>query len=334
MKFLTQIYQEKLPGLLAALMIAITSVFLSNHYGGPTMLFALLLGIAFNFLSDHERCKQGIDLASKKILRIGVALLGFRISFEAVVGLGIGPVVLVVVGVIATIALGLFLTRDSQADSAFGCLTGGSVAICGASAAMSLSSVLPQNEDNERNTIFTVITVTAMSTIAMVVYPMIAALFGLDEQQTGIFLGATIHDVAQVVGAGYSVSDPAGDTATIVKLLRVAMLLPVVMAVMMVVRIHSRKAKQSGAAKLPFPWFVLGFVVLVALNSTVEIPAMVTGFFVDMSRWAIVMAVAALGMKTSFGALVKVGYFPVAVIVAETVFLAVLCLSAIFVFGM
>lgn len=333
MKYLHSLYQDTLPGLLAAGMIAITSVFLSNHYGGPTMVFALLLGIALNFLSEHERCKKGIDLASKKILRMGVALLGFRISFEAVVDLGIGPVILVIVGVLATIGLGLVLTRDSQSDSAFGCLTGGAVAICGASAAMALSSVLPQNEDNERNTIFTVITVTALSTIAMVIYPMIAALVGLNEQQTGIFLGATIHDVAQVVGAGYSVSDPAGDTATIVKLLRVAMLLPVVMTVMLVVRLRLKKS-ESGEAKLPFPWFVLGFVALVALNSTVAVPVEVSGFFTDVSRWCIVGAVAALGMKTSFAALLKVGYFPVAVLVAETVFLAVLSLAAIFVFGM
>ncbi|MDV7341604.1 putative sulfate exporter family transporter [Terasakiella sp. A23] len=333
MELLRSFYHDKAPGLLVAGMIAVASVFLSSHYGGPTMLFALLLGIALNFLSDHERCVDGINLASKNILRIGVAMLGFRISFDAVIGLGIGPVVLVICSVIATIILGLILTRDTDASSAFGCLSGGSVAICGASAAMALSSVLPQNEDNERNTIFTVITVTALSTIAMVFYPMIAALLGLDEQQTGIFLGATIHDVAQVVGAGYGVSDQAGDISTIVKLLRVAMLLPVVLVVMMVVRINSKKAR-GGAAKLPFPWFVLGFVALVTLNSMVAIPAEISTFFIDLSRWCIVAAVAALGMKTSFGALVKVGYFPVAVIVAETVFLACLCLAAIFLFEM
>ncbi len=314
-------------------MIAIAAVFLSEHYGGPTMLFALLLGISMNFLADHEKCRSGVDLAAKKVLRVGVALLGLRISFEAVGQLGLGPVILVVVGVFSTMVLGFILTRTMKTNCAFGCLTGGAVAICGASAAMALSSVLPSDGDRERDTIFTVVTVTAFSTIAMVLYPVIASFLGLNDQQTGIFLGATIHDVAQVVGAGYSVSDQTGDTATIVKLLRVAMLLPVVLGVMMIVR-YGLKTQAAPDAKLPFPWFVLGFVALVGLNSTVEIPAQVSGFFIDLSRWCIITAVAALGMKTSFGALVKVGWMPVAVVAIETVYLAVLCLAAIFLFGL
>lgn len=333
MEIIRTFYEEKFSGLLAAGIVAIAAVFLSNHYGAPTMLFALLLGIALNFLSEHERCMQGIDLAAKNILRIGVALLGLRISFDAVTGLGLGPIVLVVAGVISTMGLGLLLSKFMKFDTSFGCLTGGAVAICGASAAMALSSVLPQGPDRERDTIFTVITVTAFSTIAMVVYPIIASFLGLDDQQTGIFLGATIHDVAQVVGAGYSVSDHAGDVSTIVKLVRVAMLLPVVLCVMMIVR-SRLKPDASSPTKLPFPWFVLGFVALVSLNSTVAIPAEISGFFIDMSKWCIVTAVAALGMKTSFAALVKVGIMPVAVILAETIFLSGLSLIALYMFPM
>ncbi|SCA58314.1 conserved membrane hypothetical protein [Candidatus Terasakiella magnetica] len=331
MNLLQTFYKDKFSGLLAALIVAIAAVFLSEHYGAPTMLFALLLGVALNFLSEHEKCSQGIDMAAKQVLRFGVALLGLRISFDAISQLGGGPVILVVVGVFATMLLGFILTRTMKTNCAFGCLTGGAVAICGASAAMALSSVLPAGEDRERDTIFTVITVTAFSTIAMVVYPIIASFVGLDDQQTGIFLGATIHDVAQVVGAGYGVSDQTGDVATIVKLLRVAMLLPVVLGVMMIVRYGFKDDTQKNA-KLPFPWFVLGFVALVGLNSTVEIPSQISSSLIDVSSWCIVTAVAALGMKTSFGALVKVGWMPVAVVLIETVFLAALCLAAIFIF--
>ncbi|NVJ93180.1 MAG: YeiH family putative sulfate export transporter [Methylocystaceae bacterium] len=333
MKMVQTFYEEKFSGLLAAVIVGLAAVFLSEHYGGPTMVFALLLGISLNFLSDHERCRQGIDLAAKKILRVGVAFLGLRISFEAVGKLGVAPVVLVVVGVILTMFLGFLLTRTMKTNCAFGCLTGGAVAICGASAAMALSSVLPQGEDRERDTIFTVVTVTAFSTIAMVTYPVIASLLHFDHQQTGIFFGATIHDVAQVVGAGYSVSDETGDVATIVKLLRVAMLLPVVLCVMTIVRFRFKKESDE-KVKLPFPWFVLGFVALVTLNSTVEIPSTVVSGLNEVSRWCIVTAVSALGMKTSFGALIKVGWMPVMVVLSETVFLAALCIGAIFIFGM
>jgi len=333
MDMIRSFYQDKFSGLLAATVGATAAVFLSRHYGAPTMLFALLLGVALNFLSEHEKCAQGIDMAAKEVLRFGVALLGLRISFDAVSQLGLGPVVLVIVGVLSTMGIGFLLTRIMGGTSSFGCLSGGAVAICGASAAMALSSVLPANQDRERDTIFTVVTVTAFSTLAMIMYPIVAATFGLDEHQTGVFLGTTIHDVAQVVGAGYGVSDDAGDIATIVKLLRVAMLLPVVLGVMMVVRFRFSN-NASGSAKLPFPWFVLGFVALVGLNSTVEIPTEISTFFIDVSRWCIITAVAALGMKTSFGALVKVGWMPVAVVAIETVYLAVLCLGAIYLFGL
>jgi uncharacterized integral membrane protein (TIGR00698 family) len=333
MDMIRAFYDTKFSGLLAASIIAIAAMFLSNHYGAPTTLFALLLGIALNFLSEHERCIQGIDLAARNILRIGVGLLGLRISFEAVTGLGMGTLVLVIVGVLATMAVGLIAARLMKFDSAFGFLTGGAVGICGASAAMALSSVLPQGPERERDTIFTVITVTAFSTTAMVLYPMIAHFIGLNDQQTGIFLGSTIHDVAQVVGAGYSVSDHTGDVSTIVKLVRVSMLLPIVIAVMMIVR--SRLKSDAGPkVKLPFPWFVLGFVCLVALNSTMHIPEDVSGFFNDLSKWCIVTAVAALGMKTSFASLVKVGIMPVAVILIETVFLAAFSLIALYLFPM
>ncbi|WP_417831296.1 YeiH family protein [Terasakiella sp.] len=321
-------YRDRFSGLLVALTIAIAAVFLSDHYGAPTMLFALLLGIAFNFLSEHERCAQGIDMAAKQVLRIGVALLGLRISFAALQDLGLIPVVLVTAGVVTTIFLGIGLTRLFTKKTAFGCLTGGAVAICGASAAMALSSVLPQGKDGERDTIFTVVTVTAFSTMAMVIYPIIAAALGLNEQQTGVFLGATIHDVAQVVGAGYGVSDHTGDVATVVKLLRVAMLLPVVLIVMMVARAHL-KADKTNEAKLPFPWFVLGFVALVILNSSVDIPVVISSTLIDVSRWCIVMAVAALGMKTSFAALVKVGWMPLVLMLVETLYLAGLALIVI-----
>lgn len=327
-------YDQTFKGLLACVLIAIAAVFLSTHYGAPVMLFALLLGISLNFLSDHEKCQAGVDFAAKKILRLGVALLGLRISSDAVIDLGWPIVLLVVVGVVATMGLGFVLTRTMKTNCAFGCLTGGSVAICGASAAMALSSVLPDSPEKERDTIFTVITVTALSTIAMILYPVIASFIGLDARQTGIFLGATIHDVAQVVGAGYGVSDQTGDISTIVKLLRVAMLLPVVLIVMVIVKKTFRKTREEAPGKLPFPWFVIGFICLVGVNSADILPQNVSTFFVDGSRWCIITAVAALGMKTSFKELAKVGYLPVMVICAETVFLAILALSAILMFNL
>ena len=126
---------------------------------------------------------------------------------------------MVVGAVILTILFGVVAARAFGLSRPFGILTAGAVAICGASAALAISSVLPKGENHERDTVFTVIGVTALSTIAMIVYPVIIAFFHLDHAAVGVFLGGTIHDVAQVVGAGFSVSEETGNVATFTKLL-------------------------------------------------------------------------------------------------------------------
>lgn len=322
-----------LPGLAVAVLVGFIAVLLARYYQAPAMLFALLLGMALNFLSTQDRYVAGIELASKNVLRVGVALLGLRISFESVAALGMGPIIMVLFLVVLIIAFGIFLTRDKKDGWIFGCLSGGSVAICGASAAMAISSVLPPGPEKEKQTIFTVITVTAFSTIAMVLYPLVADFLDLNATHSGIFLGATIHDVAQVVAAGYGMSDETGDSATIVKLLRVAMLLPVVLGVLLYVRTKSVQVRTDNV-KLPFPWFVLGFVLLVGLNSSVELRGEILSFFQDISRTCIVTAVAALGMRTSLKEVAKVGWQPIIVILSETVFLALLCLTLLMVFDL
>ncbi|HMQ20120.1 MAG TPA: putative sulfate exporter family transporter, partial [Sphingopyxis sp.] len=217
------------PGVAVALMVAATATFLSDHYDAPVMLYALLLGMALNFVTDAPRGRAGIDFASKGLLRIGVALLGLRIGWDQISALGWEPVAMVVALVAATILISIFAARAMGFNPLFGFLSGGATAICGASAAMALSAALPPNARKEQATLFTVIGVSALSTAAMVLYPPVARLAGLDDHAAGVFIGATIHDVAQVVGAGYAISPDAGDTATIVKLLRVAMLLPVIL---------------------------------------------------------------------------------------------------------
>ena len=309
------------PGVLVSLTIAVAAMFLSEHYGGPVMLFALLLGMAFYFLSQEGRCVAGIELASKTILRIAVGLLGAQITFTEIMKLGATPVVTVIGAVVLTILFGILAARLIGIDRPFGILTSGAVAICGASAALAISSVLPKSKDHERDTVFTVIGVTALSTIAMIVYPVIIGFFHLDHAAVGVFLGGTIHDVAQVVGAGFSVSEETGNVATFTKLLRVAMLLPVVVTLSFVFHAHS-----AGKAGRQLPGFLIVFAVLVVLNSMGFIPAPLLAIIKDFSRWCLVTAIAALGMKTSLKAMADVGGRAIALIVAETVFLASLVL--------
>ncbi|MEQ5856288.1 putative sulfate exporter family transporter [Halomonas litopenaei] len=319
--------RERMPGVLICITIALATTFIADHYGGPTLLYALLFGMTLHFLSEQGPCLVGVEFAARTILRLGVALLGVRITLEQVAELGIGPVVTVVAGVVLTILAGSVLARLLGLKNDLGLLTGGSVAICGASAALALSAAMPRNEIAERNTILTVVGVTTLSTAAMVLYPLLVGALGLTDTQAGIFLGGTIHDVAQVVGAGYMISDETGDISTFVKLLRVAMLVPAVMVFMLLFR----RARGGEGGKVPmFPSFLVAFVVLVLINSLGVIPQVMVEGMTDLSRWCLVTAIAALGIKTSFQKLAVVGWKPVILMVAETVFLLGLVLVCLY----
>lgn len=320
------------PGVLASLVVAAAASYLGEHYRAPTMLFALLLGLAMQFLHAEGPCRPGIEASAKWVLRFGVALLGLRITLAQVASLGWQPIVMVVGSVLVTIAVSVVAARLLGFRGLFGLLTGGATAICGVSAAMALSAALPHHPLKERATLLTVVGVSVLSTVAMVLYPTIALHAGLTPHQAGLFIGGTIHDVAQVVGAGYSLSTETGDTATLVKLLRVAMLVPVMLLATAITRKLSQQALSPShgttpAAKPPLlPGFVVGFAVLVGVNSLGWVPAIVQSAGQDLSRWCLLVAIAAIGMKTPLKELATVGFKPIALMVGETVFLAGLIL--------
>jgi uncharacterized integral membrane protein (TIGR00698 family) len=160
-----------------------------------------------------------------------------------------------------------------------------------------------------------------------VTYPALAKLLGFSDVQAGIFIGGSIHDVAQVVGAGFLISDAAGDTATVVKLFRVSLLVPVVFIAALVFR-GSASGEGAQPATL-FPLFLVAFCALALLSSCGFIPASVSAGMSSASRWCLVVAIAALGVKTSIGQLVSLGWKPVALMIAETAFIALATVIAI-----
>lgn len=316
--------RELAPGFIVSLIVAAAASFLSEHYGAPVMLFALLVGMGLNFLSGEGPCKAGIEFTARTVLRLGVALLGMRITLEQIAALGWKPFALVVILVVVTISVSVVAAKALGFSRLFGMLTGGATAICGASAAMALAAALPNHPQKERATLFTVIGVSALSTTAMILYPMIANWLALSPQVAGVFLGGTIHDVAQVVGAGYSLSTETGDIATVVKLMRVAMLLPVILSATLITRMQG--ADTGGKRPPLLPWFAVGFLVLACINSTGWVAPAVQGSINELSRWSLVVSISALGMKTQLKELASVGIKPILLMIGETVFLAVLVL--------
>lgn len=315
--------QRLYPGLLATGIAAVAATWLAEHYHTPATLFALLFGLALNFLHEDGRCVPGIEFASRTLLRVGVALLGARITLEQIAALGLGPVTAVLLGVATTILAGVAGSRVLRLPRAFGVLSGGAVAICGASAALAIAAVLPQNKETQRDTVLAVVIVTTMSTIAMVVYPALVGPLQLDTLHAGLFLGGSIHDVAQVVGAAYTISPATGDVAIVIKLLRVALLFPVVMAIG-----FAFGAGAGVGRRVSVPLFLFGFAGLVVLRSIGVLPDGAAAVSSDVSRWCLVMAIAALGMKSSLKTLVAVGWRPVALVVVETLWIVAVMLAA------
>lgn len=330
MNFLSKV-TRLFPGLAICLIVAAAAKFLSEHYGAPQMLFALLLGMALHFLMEDAACKPGIESGAKIVLRTGVALLGLRITVDQVVGLGLAPILWVAGGVFLTIIFGALMNKLMGRTVRFGILSGGAVGICGASAALAISSIMPKSDRQERNTIFAVLTVTTLSTIAMIAYPIICTALNLTPEQAGLFLGGTIHDVAQVVGAGYGLSDATGDVSTITKLFRVALLVPVVFVLGVGFKIWASKQDdvEVDSGKLPVPFFVIGFCILVFFNTMGYVPTSVQEPLITASGWCLVTAISALGIKTSMKSLVEVGFGPVALMIAQTAFIAIWVLLGI-----
>lgn len=313
-------------GLTVAATIALAARFIADHHGGPALLYALLLGTTLHFLSADPRLRSGIDLASGSLLRLGVALIGVRISFDHLQSLGIKTVALVVGAALLTIGFSTWLGRRLGWPSSESAVAGGAVAVCGASATMALAAALPQGRAREHVVLLIVVGVTVLSTLAMLVYPLIVRSLDLPADSAGIFIGGSIHDVAQVVGAGYLLGQESGDAATLTKMLRVAMLVPLVLA-------FSYLFKNDKPSATPLfkriPPFLLGFIALMVLNSLGWVSANLHQWGSDVSRMCILIAIAALGMRTSLESIKTLGWTPLVLLSLNTLLLASLVLAGL-----
>lgn len=324
------------PGLSTCVLIALAACFVASLHQGPPMLYALLFGIAISQHSAEDRITPGVDLCSRALLRVGIGLLGARITWDQVASLG-WPTVSIVVGAVAsTLACGWWLARVLKLPWALGVLAGGATAICGASAALAIAAVLPRADEGdtstERHALIVVVMATLLSTIAMVAYPLIARQLELPPAAAGLFIGGSIHDVAQVVVAGYSLSPAAGDVASLVKLLRVSLLVVVVLGVSVACKAASAPIeKRSGATLARLNGFVPGFLwlflLLAALNS-VGMLRSVEPVLTTTSRACLILGAAGLGMKASFPQLTGAGWRPVLLMAATSVWLASVMLGA------
>lgn len=298
----------------------------------PAMVIALVLGICLNGVARHPRFEPGIGYAVKKLLRYAIALLGLRIAFADLVALGIGTGLLVVLAMAATVVSGVVLARLLGREAGYGALAGAACAICGASATLATATVVPDYRGRSADIAFTVVMANAISTLVMIAYPPLSAALGFSAQETGVLLGLTIHDMAQVVGAGYAVSEPVGNTAVIVKLFRVVLLLPMVL----LIGGWFARGGRGEAAKVPVPVFAVVFLGLAVVNSVLPgtplagVYAPVKAMLSEASKWGLLISIAALGLGTSIGAVLTIGWRHLAVFLGATLVILALSTGGIF----
>ena len=309
------------PGFLATAIAGVAASLTADFLHAPAMLIALAAGMALNPLfAPRPTLTPGVMFSARTILRFGIVLLGARVTIGELADLGAPTLLLAAGGVATTIAGGWAIGRALGLKSDHAALSAGAVAICGASAALAISSVLPRNENSDRNTMLTIIGVTALSTVAMVLYPLIADAAGFDHRTAGVFLGASIHDVAQVVGAGFTISPETAETATIVKLMRVACLAPAVAVLGLCFRAPVDKAQRF---QLPVPLFLLGFLAMMLLRSGGLVSEPFANVLTRVSQWCLLIAVVALGAKTAIRDVFAPGARPLVALVLQTALIGV-----------
>ena len=288
----------------------------------PSMVIALVVGIALNPIAARPAMQPGMAFCVRTVLRWAVALLGLRVGLADIAALGLGTAALIVVAMLATLVSGFVFARWYGRGPGFGALVGVGTAVCGASATLAVSTVVPDYPGKSADIAFVVVAVNALATLAMLVYPPLCILLGFDAQTTGVMLGGTIHDVAQVVGAGYAVSVPVGNTAVIVKLFRVFLLLPVVLGVGWY---FTRLGLKHGEARVPVPVFGIVFLVLCAVNSAVPLlPSLLPAYapvksvLSEASTWGLLLAIGALGLGTSVKTIVGLGWRHITTVLGAT----------------
>jgi uncharacterized integral membrane protein (TIGR00698 family) len=292
------------PGLALTGVAALAAAYLSEHYGAPIMLMGLLIGLAFNFANADARLHAGLGFASKTLLRWGIVLVGLQVTFGQIAGLGwiAFAAIAAIIGLVtmAGSTAGRFIGRGA----AFGTLAGGAVAICGASAALALSSVLGEKRASQAQLTLVLVAVSAASALAMSLYPALAHALHLTDQQAGFLMGASIHDVAQALGAGYSYSPEAGATATVVKLTRVALLAPA----LAIVAIAFPADGSGGKSAIGVPWFVLAFLGLCAVHSLATLPPVLLAGAKPVATALLLLAVTATGIRSPMNLLLEQGW--------------------------
>jgi uncharacterized integral membrane protein (TIGR00698 family) len=319
------------PGLLVCILAGILAAYISEITMTPVMLLAIIIGLLLHVLNSVSILKDGINWSSRGLLYAGVALMGLRIDLTDLTQIGFMAPLFVIITLITTLIAGYAIARALGQPKDFSILMSGAVGICGVSAAAAICSALKDNPLRDAQLAITVAGITVLSTLAMLLYPFISNALNLNILESGIFMGGGIHNVSQAVGAGYAVSNEAGDLAVIFKLIRVSMLLPVIIIISLVWGKGSSTPYPNVRSKLKAstPPFLIVFCLLAFLSCLNIIPDLAKNAGNISAHWALIISLVAIGIKTDMKLVMKVGAKPLTIMTLTTIFMGAMLLVGV-----
>lgn len=319
------------PGLLMTAAIAAAATLLhrlpvvSNF---SPMILAILIGMIFhNVVGTPAMAKPGVAFSMRRILRLAIILLGLQLTASQVAAVGIGGVAIIATGLVSTFAFTVMMGRVLKVEPKLAELIAAGTSICGASAVIATNTV---TEAPDEDVAYAVACVTVFGSLAMFLYPLLPGLLHLDPHAYGLWTGASIHEIAQVVAAAFQDGQQAGQFGTVAKLTRVMMLAPMVIGLGL---LAARRLSKAGPAEKrkapPLPWFVLGFIALVIINSVIHVPPPAKPTIVAVTTFMLSMALAAMGLETEFRKLLAKGVRPALLGACAWLFIGCFTLSLI-----
>lgn len=311
-----------LSGAIAAVAVVAAKLPLIHQWGLSALTLAILIGIGLGntvFPRIAPACDGGVDFSKNKLLRLGIILYGFRITFQQITEIGWTGVLIDVLIIACTFTLAVQVgTRLFKLDRQTAMLIGAGSSICGAAAVMAAAPVV---QGQAHKVSVAVSTVVVFGTIAMFLYPLAYPYLAMSELEYGRYVGSTVHEVAQVVAAGKAVGEQAAAIAVIEKMLRVMMLAPFLLILSnRLSREGSAAEKGSGTA---IPWFAVLFIVIAGVNSLELLPGLLVTAIVELDNVLLAMAMGALGLRTHASAIRQAGLKPILLAAVLFVFLTI-----------
>jgi uncharacterized integral membrane protein (TIGR00698 family) len=292
------------------------------------LIVSIIIGMAVrNLLPLPAVVDAGVVFSLKRILRLGIILLGLQVTAMQILSLGGAGLIMVALTLSSTFVAIRIVGRAMGVDRSLTDLIAAGTSVCGASAIIAANTVV---RGREEHVAYAVACVTLFGTLAMIAYPLLAGPLGLDARGYGLWTGATIHEVGQVVAASFQGGEVSGQYGTISKLARVVMLAPLIMTLALAMRSGATDGQRASA---PMPWFVFGFIGMMLLNSAVTIPANVTANIVILTNFLLAMALAAMGLQANVGKLRAEGWRPLALGAFGWLFIAIFGLVMLKLFG-